>query len=59
MHLAAQGGNLDIFNVLCKYGAALNIVNDVYDTPLHVAIRHGHEDFGLALVAKLLQIGQG
>lgn len=54
MHLAAQGGSLEVLNVLFKYKADLCLINDARDTPLHVSIRHGHEDFSLALITKLV-----
>jgi len=46
-------------NLLLKHGADINNTNNTWDTPLHVAIKHGHEEFSLALITKLTQQGLG
>jgi ankyrin repeat protein len=50
MHMAAQGGKPEVLELLVKEGAYLCAVNKVRDTPLHISIRRGHEEFSLALI---------
>lgn len=54
MHLAAQGGNPKMIALLEKQGADLCPINLVKDTPLHVSIRHGHVEFSLALISRII-----
>lgn len=54
MHLAAQGGNIKVMDLLTKYGADPVQMNEDRDTPLHVSVRHGHDEFSRGLV-KLLK----
>jgi ankyrin repeat protein len=56
VHMAAQGGKLEVLEVLVKEGAYLCAVNKVRDTPLHISIRRGHEEFSLALVRAIVDL---
>lgn len=40
--------------LLEKQGADLCPINLVKDTPLHVSIRHGHVEFSLALISRII-----
>ena len=55
MHFAAQGGKSGVLELLRKSGADLCALNNDRDTPLHVAIRHGHEDFTRKLIKILVE----
>jgi ankyrin repeat protein len=52
--MAAQGGKLGVLEVLVKEGVYLCAVNKVGDTPLHISIRRGHEEFSLALIQAIV-----
>ena len=54
MHMAAQGGNVSVLNVLLSQGADLMALNNEKDTPLHIAVRHRHGEFCKQLI-KLLK----
>lgn len=49
-HLAAQGGKVKVMEYLVRSGADPCLMNDERDTPLHISIRHGHEDFSRHLI---------
>lgn len=46
-------------HTLEKLGAELCPSNLVKDTPLHVSIRHGHVEFSLALITRMIAQGIG
>ncbi|MGI9391566.1 MAG: ankyrin repeat domain-containing protein, partial [Boseongicola sp.] len=52
LYFAAQGGHLEIAELLLEGGAAANAQSDL-GTPLHIAARRGH----MGVVAVLLQHG--
>lgn len=54
MHMAAQGGKAEIIELLCGQGADSTAINIERDTPLHVAIRHGHIEFSIKLINYLI-----
>lgn len=58
MHLAAQGGNTKVLDLLIKYGADPVQMNEDRDTPLHVSVRHGRDEFtrGLIKVLRAMRI---
>lgn len=51
LHIAAQGGNLNIIILLIRLGVDVNCVNIYQDTPLHYAHQHNH------IVQALLSVG--
>ena len=42
LHYAAENGDIEIVDILLKYGANINIVNSYNITPLHYAIKNNH-----------------
>ncbi|MCQ2817791.1 MAG: ankyrin repeat domain-containing protein [archaeon] len=42
--IAARNGHLNVCQILIDYGADINIIDDLGNTPLHGASYHGHED---------------
>jgi ankyrin repeat protein len=52
LHLAATSGNSIAINVLLERKAQVNVFNKKYETPLIVAVRHGHLQASVFLIAK-------
>jgi uncharacterized protein len=52
LHLAARTGAVEDIEVLVSYGARVNVVGDLGNTPLHQAAMSGREDS----VRRLLQL---
>lgn len=44
LHWAAKEGRLGIVEMLINRGARVNATNMGDDTPLHLAVAHGHKD---------------
>jgi hypothetical protein len=52
MHYAAMGGHLPLLELLLEYGAKLDPMNLLNETPLLLAIRRGHWGVALRLVER-------
>ncbi|KFM58288.1 hypothetical protein X975_25014, partial [Stegodyphus mimosarum] len=52
LHLASYFGHAKIADLLIKYGADVNVLNDTGDTPLHKAAYTGREELVLLLLSK-------
>lgn len=50
MHLAAKNGKVAILNLLVREGVNPNAFDFEGNTPMHIAIRRGNEDFAMALI---------
>lgn len=50
LHMAIRQKNIQVINLLCKYGAEINIENDVGETALSLAVEEGLTDVAVALV---------
>lgn len=42
MHMASEGGDINVVEILCNYGADMNVITDLSETPMHLAARYGH-----------------
>jgi len=51
----AKRGNFDIAELLIKEGAIINIENDEWDTPLHVACKKKKRNFYSSYIKQILQ----
>lgn len=50
----AKRGNFDIAELLIKEGAIINIENDEWDTPLHVACKKKKRNFYSSYIKQIL-----
>ena len=51
--MAARRGSISCLNTLNKHCAELMMLDNKLETPLHVSIKYGNEDFSLLLIKML------
>ena len=51
--MAARRGSISCLNTLNKHCAELMMLDNKLETPLHVSIKYGNEDFSLLLITML------